>query len=178
MEVIAFIGKKGAGKDTAADALVAQGYTRLAFTTPVKKIVRDVYGVTEEEQTDRVLKDTRLKRWPFKSPRELDRLVAEEMFRGVDGPDVWCHVTKRRLEDLKAQGVTKVAISDLRRPNETAMLRANFDATVIKIVNPRLADNDSHASEAEQDQVVPDYTIYNDRRVPDLHQAALAIAGL
>ncbi|UTU07870.1 putative dNMP kinase [Caulobacter phage C1] len=176
MKVFAFIGKKGAGKDTAADTLVDQGFTKFALTDKVKQIVRDVYGVTVEEQTDRVLKETQLKRWPYLSPRQLDRLVAEDMFRGHD-PDTWVHYGERAIRNLLLDGKRKIAVSDLRRPNEAAMLRDRFDATVIRIVNPRLADNDKHASEAEQEQVVADYTIYNERGVRDFQQAVLAIAG-
>ncbi|AXQ69774.1 putative dNMP kinase [Caulobacter phage CcrSC] len=177
MQIIAFNGKRGAGKDTAADVLVEQGYTRFALTDLTKAIVRDVFGVTVEEQTDRVLKETPLKRYPFKSPRQLDRLVAEEMFREVFDPDVWCHYAVREIRKLKAAGVKKIVIPDVRRPNEAAFLRDAFESavTIIKIVNPRLRDNDSHPSETEVDDVVPNITIYNERAVHDLKQAVLAI---
>ena len=81
----------------------------------------------------------------------------------------------RRARELR--GVKKIVIPDVRRPNEAAFLRDAFESavTIIKIVNPRLRDNDSHPSETEVDDVVPNITIYNERAVHDLKQAVLAI---
>ena len=58
--VVGFLGAKNAGKDTAAKALIAQGWQRVAFADALYKEVAEAYGVTVEFLQGRNTKETPL----------------------------------------------------------------------------------------------------------------------
>lgn len=47
--IIAFSGKLGSGKDTAAKFLVEKGYTPIAFADPLKRFIQEVYGFNDQQ---------------------------------------------------------------------------------------------------------------------------------
>jgi broad-specificity NMP kinase len=89
MNIIAFTGKRGHGKSTAAEVLVREhGYVHLNFADPLREVCHLVYGVSYEEMLDPVLKEKVLERWPFKAPRELLQQIGTDMFRNYI-PETW-----------------------------------------------------------------------------------------
>lgn len=58
--VLGLIGRKGAGKDTAAKVLVSKGWVRLAFADPLYRESADAFGVTVEFLGNRDTKETPL----------------------------------------------------------------------------------------------------------------------
>ena len=58
MMIIAFSGKAGSGKDTAADVLVKRhGFKKIAFADPLKALCAPVFNIPIEIFNDRELKD-------------------------------------------------------------------------------------------------------------------------
>lgn len=168
MHIVAFTGKKGSGKDTAAEALKKIGYKHLSFADPLREITNIAYGVTYEEMTDPILKEKKLDRYPFMSPRELLTKLGTQAFRDLIDQQTWVKALERRAREHE-----KVVISDLRFLNEEKMLRAN-QGLIIRIINPRKQDNDeftNHRSETEMDGISPDYTINNSGTIEQLHHA-------
>lgn len=163
--IVAFTGKRGSGKNTAAQALIDLGFADLSFAAPLRAIAQMAYGVTYEEMGDTVLKEKVLDRYPFKSPRELLTYIGTEMFR-VYIDDTWVRALER-----EAAKHANCVITDLRFLNEEKMLNG-IGGTIIRIVNPRRVDADvvsQHRSETEMDQIVPTFTIINDGTVEFLH---------
>jgi hypothetical protein len=171
--IVAFTGKRGHGKTTAAQALMEKGYEHICFADPLRQIVHIAYGVTFEEMSDPVLKEKPLDRWPFKSPRELLQVVGTDMFRAYLD-DTWTKAFERRSAEFD-----KVVCSDLRFPNEEECLR-DLDGKVVRVTDPKknLTDVASqHASETAIDQIVADVEIINDGTIFDLQDKALVVAG-
>lgn len=59
-QVIGLLGRKGAGKDTAANALVAAGWVRIAIAGPLYREVGEAFGVTVDFLGNRKTKETPL----------------------------------------------------------------------------------------------------------------------
>lgn len=168
MELIAITGKRGHGKSTAAARLEAEGYVHINFADPLREIARIAYGVSFDEMLDPVLKEQKLDRWPFKSPREILQHIGTEMFRSYED-STWVEAFKRT-----ASRHERVVCSDCRFLNEAEMVRA-LGGKIIRVEDPRkLAKTDAaslHASELEMEKIVPDWTVTNDRTIADLHSA-------
>lgn len=56
-KVIGFCGKKGAGKDTAADALLEEGWARVRFSQSLKEITADAFDIKPLFLEDAAFKD-------------------------------------------------------------------------------------------------------------------------
>lgn len=204
MNIIAFTGKRGYGKSTAAEALVRQyGYVHLNFADPLREVCALVYGVTFEEMLDPVLKEQTLDRWPYKSPRELLQQIGTDMFRDYIS-DTWIENWKNRVQaalspfevevgatdglgnPMRAEGgiifstpgAPGVVCSDCRFLNEAEAVKA-LGGKLIMIDDPRKVRTDAaslHQSEMEIDLLPVDWTIRNDRGVHDLEVAAVLLA--
>lgn len=98
MRNIAFIGKAGAGKSTAAEFLEGAGYTRASFAQPLKDIAAMIWG--DEARKDRT------------------KLIGLGMaVRSVD-PDAWANLLVKQLPP------DPVVIDDCRFENEYWALKA------------------------------------------------------
>ena len=171
--IVAFTGKRGSGKNTAAQALIDLGYADLSFAAPLRAVTHAAYGVTYLEMSDPILKERVLNRYPFKSPRQLLTYIGTEMFRAyID--DTWVRAMER--ETLK---YTHAVITDLRFLNEEDLMN-RIGASIIRVVNPTLKNTDTvsqHRSETEMDQIVPAYTLVNDGTIAQLHARVRALVG-
>lgn len=100
---LAFIGKAGAGKTTAAEAAKSlYGYYRLSFAGPLKEVAVKLWG------DDALLNRGYLQQLGNK-------------LRDID-PDVWLNVGLREADQFLARG-TAICFDDCRFPNEYNGLR-------------------------------------------------------
>jgi hypothetical protein len=176
MNILAFTGKRGHGKSTAAEALVRKhGYVHLNFADPLREVCHLVYGVSYHEMLDPVLKEKVLDRWPFKSPRELLQQIGTEMFRNYI-PDTW-------IENWKSRALTALAsapgvvCSDCRFLNEAGAVEG-LGGRLIKVERPSLVHGDAaslHQSEMEIDLLPVERVILNDQSTEALETAAVAL---
>lgn len=158
--LVAFCGYKGSGKDTAAEVLLDLcNYKRVAFADPIRMIGREIFGFTDEEMNDRILKEQVVDRWPHQSPRDNAKLVGTEMFRTYY-PDVWIQCAERTINRVEAEGYGAV-ITDLRFPNEEAYVRSR-GGCIVRIHRIGVEQTDPHPSEAHIGQIVPHFELVND----------------
>ncbi len=183
-KIVAFTGKRGHGKTTAAQALeLGQKYAHLNFADPLRQIAKIAYGLTDFELNDPVAKETCLTRWPSRTPREIMQQIGTDMFRAYI-PDTWTSnwvmravraQSKAGLGELEVfSGVT---CSDLRFLNEEEKIRS-VGGIIIRVIDPRKETDDSasqHASETEMDQIIADHVIINDGSIEELQAKVLAI---
>lgn len=165
-QIIAFTGKRGSGKNTAAQALTEIGFKEMAFADPLREILMLVYGLTLEELNDPILKEKPLDRFPWRSPRDLMTVLGTQGFRDLVHQDTWVKALERR-----ALQYTNVVVTDVRFLTEAAMLKKN-NAIIIRVVNPNRVDTDEvsqHRSETEMDAIVPHVVIVNDGTIGQLH---------
>jgi Dephospho-CoA kinase len=165
-KIVAFTGKRGSGKDTAAKTLIGAGYKLMAFAEPLREILKIVYGLTDEELNDTVLKEKVLERFPWRSPRDLMTTIGTQGFRDLIHQETWVRALERRALQHELVGVT-----DLRFLTEEAMLKEN-NAVIIRIINPNRKDDDDtskHRSETEMDSIIATHEIINDGTIEELH---------
>lgn len=176
--VVAFCGGKGHGKTTAMKVLLEAGYTPVNFADPLKQACKIIFGLTDEEMEDAVLKETPLTRWPFLSPRTIMQHVGTDLFRNWL-PETWTRAYDRTVAGVLAAG-GRVATSDVRFFNEVPSVNgAAPGSMLIRIYDPRKPlGADPHPSEVEAQSLPAGWTIENARGLRDLELAVKMLVGI
>jgi len=174
--LIGLMGRKGAGKDTAAGMLSAHGFSRLAFADNLYLEVAAAFAVTTHFLSRRETKETPLDRLSLrycKDPDFISLTVSSEADNGVSEAQVlssprsprWClqrwgteykRVSKRNDrywidkldEKLRLRPrQSNVAISDVRELAEIEYIRSQ-GGILIRIVNPVIAQKEKEFAAA------------------------------
>lgn len=156
--IICFVGERGSGKDTAADALRPFGFKKHAHADGLREVAKVVFGITDEEMSDRVLKESPLGRgkWGDQPVRWFLKIIGTECFRD-NFPGVWIE----RLWRM-AEGQWKVVIPDCRFWDEYEAARER-GAIFVRVDNPNVPPGtDTHRSEIEWKGFPIDYVLVND----------------
>lgn len=184
--IIAFTGKKGSGKTTAAHALRdSKRFVVKSFASPLKSVVMkafdfsmsQVHGDEKEEIDERY----------GVTPREVMQVFGTEIFQydihkhlpnlTIEKRKFWAENFKREVNDFKNEFIrslkydvvgidlstvsVNIVVDDLRFPHEAEVIR-EMGGIVIQIVRTGHKTNDSHASETEMEKIEPDYIFFND----------------
>lgn len=167
--IIAICGHKFSGKSTVARLLHnATGYEVVSFADKLKDITCVLSGCTREQLEDYDFKENKLVPdylRPYcgnaKKPtfRAFLQHFGGEVMRGVND-NIWIDCTLSNCEN-------DCIISDCRFPNEAKAVKAR-GGIVIKVVRPDVKAEDSHQSETRIDEIVPDYTLWNDTTLENL----------
>jgi len=160
--IIAVTGHIGSGKDTLAEIIIRSDprYERVAFADTLRDVAKLVFGLTDSELNDRVLKEQTLTRWPHQSPRSILQLLGTEAMRSI-WPDVWVEAWKRVVKNK-----TRVIVTDLRFMNEAQAVR-DMGGKIVKVIRGG-CHGDRHRSEREIDMLAVDYIILNNGSYEDL----------
>lgn len=195
-ELIAFVGFKASGKNTAAAALYPFGYVPISFADALKDSLASVFcwdrdmleGITEASRLWREQVDD----WwaaklniPHFTPRWAMKHVGTDVMRRHFNYDLWVHNVERRLVLLDCP----VVLVDGRFPNEIALAR-RYCGRVYRIkrgpdpewrslaiaantgvveAREQLAALDVHESEYAWIGHPVDAEIVNDGTIADLH---------
>lgn len=153
--LIAFTGRAGSGKSTAADHLVEKyGYVKHTFAGPLKAMVAAL-GVTPAQITDPHLKVVPIPHFGNKSPREIMQTLGTEWGRHMIHPDIWVNAWKRTLPDAE-----NIVVDDCRFDNEVEIIRT-LGGKVIKM-RRRKADDTVCTHDSEVVPVFYNTSLYND----------------
>ncbi len=159
--LIGLAGRISSGKDTVG-GFIKQYLSRygisvttlVSFAEPLKKICQEVYAFTNEQMTDRTLKEMGDIRYPrgdrsFLTPREAMQLLGTEWGRRCY-PNTWSHLGMRRASALLASG-NHVVFTDCRFVGEATAIR-DAGGEVWRI-HRKIADEvvATHTSETEMD---------------------------
>lgn len=159
LPIIAFKGKGGSGKSTAAAYLIDKGYGKTSFAEPLRRMLRAL-GVTDDELVGS-LKESPCTALSGRSPRVALQLLGTEWGRALDS-DFWTNIWRARAKSVLARGIG-VVVDDCRFPNEAEAVRA-MGGYVIEIINtsapPAPVGLAGHASETQDFD--PDITVIND----------------
>ena len=150
MELIAFVGKKRAGKTTAARHIcnVLQA-RRESFATPIKEHVERIFGPLEE------------------TPKEMVRPVMQALGESLK-LKFGKYVFIDQLEERVGPDPGLVIVDDLRFPFEADWVR-DHGGSVIRVTRPSNDwVDDFHVSETSVDQVIADATVLNTGGVEQL----------
>ena len=170
--LIAFTGRAGAGKSTAAARLVNRyGFKRMRFAEPLKWMLSAI-GLTPDE-IDGHLKEQPCTLLGGKSPRHAMQALGTAWGRDSIDPDLWVRAWQLAFEKLPTD--VPVVIDDCRFPNEVEAIRAN-QGVLIRIDRPgSISSAAGHVSESHT--LPADLTIQNDRDLTDLFRQVDTIAS-
>jgi len=158
--VIGLSGKKGCGKDTVADHLVAEhGFTQIALADALKESCTAIFGTptVAELKADRGLYDQRfivpitgkqkkgddILRWTSLTTREILQQFGTECCRNWMR-DIWIAGAWTRIV---RSGSDRIVISDVRFRNEVLFLQQLGIVSVWRVSRPGQRSKDGHASE-------------------------------
>lgn len=144
--IIGLYGKKGSGKDTFADYLVENyGFQKVSFASPLKKLCKDLFSLSEEDLNDPILKEKIHPQWNL-SPRQILQKVGTDLFRTHFSSTIWVDIMKTKLENMSAN--EKIVISDIRFQNEYDLIGSFENSFIIQIErNSQKNSLDTHISE-------------------------------
>jgi len=181
MTIIGFIGKKGSGKDTAADFLCSEfGFKKVAFADPLKRACRELFSFNDEQlYGDK--KETVDAHWKI-TPRETLQFIGTEVFREhIQNliPHVKNNFWVERLEKEIINNNFNYAISDVRFKNEIDMIK-KLGGIIIKIERNETNNNFSnHISETEMDNInIYDNLILNDGALSEFEKKIKLIVNI
>lgn len=168
--IIGLTGLAGSGKDSVRAVLQQHGYTGLAFADPIRAMLRALFqegGISQAHITARELKETPIPQLGF-SYRQLAQTLGTEWGRAL-GQDIWVKLANARMDELLAAtfGPVQFVISDVRFPNEAALIRAR-GGQIWHVVRPGVQPVRAHESEAHAITLPCDFTILNDGTLEDL----------
>lgn len=162
--LIGICGYARSGKDTAAEALVEDGWTRVAFADALKEdvinaVVRSLEAVYHDNQSGIVST-------LFAEKKETFRPLLVEYGRAMRNivPGYWID---RASTSLEACSGANVVVTDVRYANEARWIRSKGGIVIsVSRVGVPAANNEEATSLA---MFAPDYTIANDYTTEHLH---------
>ncbi len=180
--IVAFTGRLGAGKSTAARYLrEAYGFGGTAITDPLDEMARPLLrrmGVPEGEIEERLvgsLKNAPLPNHPWLSARNIKQALGRE-FRDAIGEPVGDGRSREFFQNLWLDDNAdedRLVHESVRYPFEGDGLRAR-GAILIRILDPDFVEegSDQHESEVATDLMTVDYDVANPKEGPaHLHGA-------
>lgn len=167
--LIGVCGKAGAGKDTIADYLIKEyGFKKIALADPIKRLVQDVFVLSDNEVYDRVEREKPMEKWGGWSVRKLLQIIGTELFRKNIDESIW---VKSLWYRVQSQPSERFVISDVRFPNELSFLKDNSSGDFFSIKVTR----DGHSGnvgvvghESEAYDLTTDYVLQNNESYDSL----------
>lgn len=187
--IVGITGKARHGKDEIRKVLEQDfGFTRVALADPLKRCMQVMFG-WGRIHTEGDLKDVLDERYGI-SPRQGMQAIGTDFaqdllsnlfpeYDRITGRTLW---VKRLLQHVDHEGLTDVAIPDVRFPHEAEALRKR-GGFIIRVVRPDFDTNvHAHRSETAMDKIIEDARIWNDGTLDDLresvHYAMKALRGM
>jgi hypothetical protein len=174
--IIGIAGKKGTGKDTAAEYISKTfNLKKVSFAGPIKAALNIIFDWTDDvwKQDKKELIDNR---WGI-SPRQAAQHLGTEwaQFGLSDSFSQYAYTTGRKLW-VRRVLTDNIVISDVRFPHEA---EAIWEYGGITIKLERNTDTvDLHPSEVEIDDIPNQFVITNNETVEVLYERLYAIVGV
>jgi hypothetical protein len=181
--ILGIMGVARAGKDTAAQALVADGWTRVAFADGVREAALALNPITNIQTNDpswvnRLSQRVEEYGWDGakddagtrEEVRRLLQRMGTEAGRHIHGEDCWIKLAKKKLDAAPGP----VVVTDVRFRNEAEAIRS-WGGKIIKIERPGVGPCNGHSSEALDFE--PNISIDNFGSIEDLHRAIRKVAA-
>jgi hypothetical protein len=123
--IIAFAGRKLAGKDSAAQALIARhGFTRVGLADPLKDMFSAVFHIKREHLDDQNLKEV-----PFEEPIKITRSQLEHLNMLIEFKNI--HISEAAYQEvMKFEGTTITSIRHGLQLVGTDIVRNNINPDI------------------------------------------------
>jgi len=172
IKLIGIHGPLDGGKDTTANHiqhLFPGHFGRYAFALPIKKACEVLFGFSNDQMYDTIIKERVDDFWGF-TPRFAMQKLGTEFGRDMLRQDVWIKRAEMEHSKNMSQGKGTV-IADVRFENEAEWLRSQPNSLIIYLKVPSLKKDEryQHASEAGIKTDSKDLLIINDKRLGMKH---------
>ena len=127
MKIVGFAGKAGAGKDTAALALINEGWYKYSFAQPIRDGLEAMFGIPQKDMFDTHLKNQSNYKYG-RSIRYMLQTLGTEWGRNMMSNEIWI---QRGMEICSQH--EKVVIADVRYKNEAQAIR-DAGGIIVEIV--------------------------------------------
>lgn len=182
--ILGLCGLAGSGKDTAAEALVDDGWVRVAFADAIREgllAIDPIVGSGADCVCWRISDYVESGGWDGakRNPevRFLLQRYGTEGGREVHGDDCWLNIGRRKIVEALAAGKC-VVVTDVRFANEAELIH-ELGGQVVKVLRPSSGlsgSNSAHAS--ERLDFVSDRVLVNDSTISSLHERIRRVAAL
>jgi deoxynucleotide monophosphate kinase-like protein len=183
MRIVGLVGRKRAGKSTAADVLVRErGFVSIGFADALKELALRINPVILDDwdQPGPLAYLVEQHGWEgAKGTAEVRRFLQElgTGVRDIVGPESWIDCLHVTMMDAYYDGASGMVIPDIRFENEAEYVRhlngGDWETMLIRVARPSLDDRDTHVSETEQLGIECDVEIINGGTVDELTTAVL-----
>jgi hypothetical protein len=178
LNLIAFSGSAGSGKDTAADILCDQyGFRRLAFASSLKDALAAIFkwpraDLDGHTAAARAWRENPDPVWSERlgipvSPRRMMQIWGTTLGRDSFHPDIWIASLEKEL--MNAPHASRIVITDCRYENEATMIR-RMGGRIVHIVGR----HDTGASEIPLVTDPSDIIIENSGTLNDFKESVKA----
>jgi hypothetical protein len=200
--VIAFTGRTGAGKDSAATVLFNhRPFETIAFADALRREIAVAWRIDERMLSHRATKEWAIPAlavgmcsepafisWSFdadeslhapRSPRWVMQHWADYQRRYR--PSYYADILTRWIARNAAMGFRRFAITDLRDPVEVAALHAlGVQLSVVRVHSPNVTalDADTAHHSSERHRVDADFDLQNDGSLEALRDSVLALSPI
>ncbi len=168
--IVGLVGKIQSGKTTLAN-LIKEEYSNtvlLAFADSLKEIILNSGLCNKEELWEQKTDFSRL----------MLQKIGTEIIRKQIDENFWINKMHKKIELINKEKL--IIIHDLRFINESYLIRS-FNGFLVRITRDNIDQNkeeNKHLSETEQDSILVDYVIKNDKSLDDLRNEAKKIINL
>lgn len=178
-QIIGLCGYAGVGKDTAAQGLIEQGWTRVALADGVRDaalaIDPPVAWTRADSKIERLSESLSLCNGDWTEAKQIPEVrrllqrLGTEAGRAIHGDDCWIKIAKRKIDAAPGN----VVITDVRFANEAEAIRS-WGGKIIRIDREGVGPCNGHTSETLA--FLPDEVIANDG-TPERLQNNLCLAA-
>lgn len=170
--VLGLAGYARSGKDTVADLLITDGFTRIAFADTLREALYRLDPAVQAFDTDTFLPVREVvdavgwegAKIVTPEVRDLLQRLGTEVGRDMFGYNFWVEQTFRRINSSPSE---KWVVTDVRFPNEADAVR-DAGGFVVRVRRPGFGPVNSHPSETALDSYEFDGYIDNEGTITDL----------
>jgi dephospho-CoA kinase len=168
--IIGLVGKLQSGKTTSVNFLKEKypNIIKLSFADLLKQMILNAGICTKEELWEKKTDFSRM----------MMQKIGTEIIRKQVSENFWVDAMIKKISDIQTTYKNSIiVIDDVRFKNEAALVKF-FHGYLIRIDRSKFKQNNEenkHISEIEQDEIVTDYTVLNDKTLEDLKKNIIDI---
>lgn len=170
--IVGLSGYARAGKDTVAEILVGEGFTRIAFADLMKEALQTLDPIVGKSRLNQYIETYGWEETKVSIPevRQLLQRFGTDVGRGFFGEDFWINQLYSK-HDITGGG--DWVISDVRFLNEAERLR-NDGGQIWQVMRPGVGPVNTHVSDSGLNSFRYDYVLNNDNDLEKLKLITLA----